>query len=231
MHNADMSVSNQHLINLDINDKLTQFVTKGRLQLLETQAMLAIYYPQIHDNRCPACGFSPDTTSHIMSSCPVFRTMYIDRHDRAVNHLYAQIKRVKSSEGVVVLNNKCVTGQLYCGQHTFDAQHNKPDITIIDHVTQETFIVEVSHPYDLFLEDCYQHKFDKYMPLCLNIQNTGHRCTIIVLVIGALGLVHKRYVSGLQKLGFSKYVAKAIAKYLSLSSMIGSRRVWRRRRR
>ena len=30
MKNADMSVSNQHLVNLDINDKLTQFVTKGR---------------------------------------------------------------------------------------------------------------------------------------------------------------------------------------------------------
>ena len=63
------------------------------------------------------------------------------------------------------------------------------------------------------------------MPLCLNVQNAGHRCTVIVLVIGALGLVHKRYVPGLQKLGFSKPVGKAIAKYLSISSMIGSRRI------
>ena len=193
--------------------------------------MLSIYYPQIHDNRCPACGYSPDTTSHIMSSCPIFKTMYIERHNRAVNHLYTEIRRVKSSEGVVVLNNKCITAQLFCGQDAFDVQHNKPDITIIDHVNKETFLVEVSHPYDLFLEQCYQHKFDRYMPLCLSIQNTGHRCTIIVLVIGALGLVHRRYVSGLQKLGFNKPVSKAIAKYFSISSMIGSRRVWRRRRR
>ncbi len=139
MSHADVSVSNQHLINLDISDKLTQFVKKGRLQLLETQGMLSIYYPQIHDNRCPACGYSPDTTSHIMSSCPIFKTMYIERHDRAVNHLYNEIRRVKSSEGVVVLNNKCITAQLFCGQDAFDVQHNKPDITIIDHGNKETF--------------------------------------------------------------------------------------------
>ena len=48
---------------------------------------------------------------------------------------------MKSSEGVVVLNTKLVTVQLYCGSHEFDAQHNKPDITIIGHVNQETFIV------------------------------------------------------------------------------------------
>ena len=230
MRHADMSCSNQHLINLDISDKLTQFVAKGRLQLLETQAMLAIYYPHIHDKHCPACGFSPDTTSHIMSSCPSFRNMYIERHDRAVNHLFDQIKRVKTSEGIVLLNNKCITGQRF-GTYEFVAEHNKPDITIIDHQNKQTFIIEVSHPYDLFIEDCYKHKFDKYMPLCLDVQGTGHRCTIIVLVIGALGLVHRRYVSGLQRIGFSKTVAKAIAKYLSLSSMIGSRRIWRRRRR
>ena len=156
--------------------------------------------------------------------------MYIERHDRAVNHLFEQIKRVKCSESIVLLNNRVITGQRY-GTDDFAADHNKPDITIIDHNSKETFIIEVSHPYDLFIEECYKHKFDKYMPLCMDVQEAGHRCTIIVLVIGALGLVHRRYVPGLQKLGFSKTVAKAIAKYLSLSSMIGSRRVWRRRRR
>ena len=102
---------------------------------------------------------------------------------------------------------------------------------LIDNEAFMCTIVEVAVPFDAFVNECYQHKFDKYMPLCLNVQNTGHRCSVIVLVIGALGLVHKRYVPGLQKLGFSKPVGKAIAKYLSISSMIGSRRVWRRRRR
>ena len=228
--NADMSVSNQHLVNLDISDKLTQFVTKGRLQLLETQSMLSIYYPNLHNKRCPACDFSPDTTSHIMSSCPAFRNMYIERHDRAVNHLYDQLKRIKGS-CIKILNNKCVSGQLFACNQFNNVQFNKPDITLIDSVNREAFIVEVSHPFDAFINVCYQHKFDKYMPLGLEIQNSGYRCTVIVLVIGALGLVHGRYVSGLIKLGFSKSVAKAIAKYLSISSMIGSRRVWRRRQR
>ena len=216
---------------MDVSDKLVQFIVKGRLQLLETQAMLATYYPTVHDKKCPACGFTPDTTSHVLGSCRAFRTMYIERHDRTVDHIHDQIMKCTGHKHNQILKNKCIIGPMFGAEPFLGIQHNKPDICIIDNRLKECTIVEVSHPYDAFIETCYNHKFDKYMELCLHIQESGYRCTIIVLVIGSLGLVHHRFVSGMCKIGFNKAVAKGIAKYLSISSSIGSRRVWRRRQR
>ena len=49
------------------------------------------------------------------------------------------------------------------------------------------------------------------MPLCLQIQDCDYQCTIIVLVIGSLGLLHRHFVKGLEKAR-----SKAVAKYLSV---------------
>ena len=226
MPHADMSVSNQHLKNLDLSDKLVEFVIKGRLQILETQAMLSTYYPRVHENACPACGFRPDTTSHILCNCPVFRGMYIERHDRTVDLIHQQLSRLPGRH----FQNKIIDGSLFNAE-TFNIPHNKPDIAIINDSAKHAYIIEISNPFDAFINECYDLKFSKYTPLCNSIQNIDYRCTVIVLIIGCLGLVHKRCVKGLQILGMSKARAKALAKYISVSAMIGSRRIWRRRRR
>ena len=58
----------------------------------------------------------------------------------------------------------------------------------------------------------------------------GFNTKVIVLVIGSLGSVHRRVVPGLRMLGLSQRQSKGLARYLSVSVMIGSRRVWARRR-
>ncbi len=228
---SDPVVSNEHLRNIELNDALVKFVCKARLQLLETQSLLSIYYPQKYNNTCPMCGFTPDTASHILSSCQAFRGMYIERHDRSVDHIYDQINNHRLHLNSTVVRNKLVTPQMLNVEQFDNHVLNKPDIFVYDTETKEAFIIEISHPFDAFIQVCYQHKFDKYMPLCLEIQSKGYKCTIIVLIIGSLGFVHKRYISGLCKIGFNSHSAKAISKFLSVSSMIGSRRVWTRRRR
>jgi hypothetical protein len=112
-----------------------------------------------------------------------------------------------------------------------DVVHNKPDMCFVDTQNKEAIIVEISHPFDSFLEVCYQNKFNKYLPLCTAIQAQLYKCTIVVLIVGSLGTVHHRFVPGLIKFGISKTVAKALAKFIGISAMIGSRRVWRCRRR
>jgi hypothetical protein len=132
----------------------------------------------------------------------------------------------------IIKNNKLVTTAMFSiTEFDMTITHNIPDIFMIDHANKVVFIVEVSHPFDAFIETCYQSKFNKYMPLNLVIQGLSYRCQTIVLIIGSLGIVHRHFVPGLVKLGLKKTVAKAIAKFLSISCMIGSRRVWRRRRR
>jgi hypothetical protein len=53
---------------------------------------------------------------------------------------------------------------------------------------------------------------------------------VVVLLVGSLGLVHKRFVSGLNLLGVSPIRrVKGIAKYCSVSATIGSRIIWKQR--
>ena len=83
--------------------------------------------------------------------------------------------------------------------------------------------------YDSFLDLCYREKFAKYMPLCLALEGAGFSTKVIVLVLGSLGHVHRRFITGLQMLGIGTQRAKTLTRYLATSVMIGSRRVWERR--
>ena len=62
---------------------------------------------------------------------------------------------------------------------------SKPDLCIIDQSRSVAFIVEVSNPFDLFIENCYRHKFHKYMPLCLQLSEVGISTRIVVFTIGS----------------------------------------------
>ena len=64
---------------------------------------------------------------------------------------------------------------------------------------KEVALTEISVPFDAHLDICYKNKFNKYFPLSVEINALGYRTQIIVLVIGALGNVHKKFLSGLKK--------------------------------
>ena len=66
-------------------------IVKSRLQLLECNSFLHLYYPQAYQNACPLCNNCSDTVSHILNGCMSFRNMHIRRHDRIVNHIHHQL--------------------------------------------------------------------------------------------------------------------------------------------
>ena len=89
-------------------------------------------------------------------------------------------------------------------ERTFPAiQHNRPDICIIDHASKTCVLAEVAVPFDVFINDCYQSKFDRYLPLCQRINDIGYDCKVVVLIIGSVGNVHSKFVPGLRMLGVS----------------------------
>jgi hypothetical protein len=90
-------------------------------------------------------------------------------------------------------------------------------------------LVEVAVPFDAFVDDCYASKFNRYFPLCQKIADTGYQCRIIVLIVGSLGNLHNRFANGLRLTGICGRRARAIAKYCSVSAMIGSRIIWKQR--
>ncbi len=229
IEHADMSLSNQHLVLLGLSDRLVQFIIKGRLQLLETQGMLTIYYPDIHNKKCPSCNFPTDTTSHVLNGCMTFRQCYIDRHDRSVDHIHDELMKSPLYKEARFFKNKVINHNVIPTLDISELRHTKPDVLVLDDRNKVAFIIEVSHPIDAFFDSCYNTKFEKYMPLSMEITKAGYKCKVVTLIIGSLGYVHKRFVPGLKLLGLNQVRSKAIGRFLSVSSMIGSYRVWRRR--
>ena len=75
----------------------------------------------------------------------------------------------------------------------------KPDICIIDYEMKTVIIIEISTPFDAHIDKCYQSKFDKYFPLSLEISQFDFRVKIVVLIVGSIGSIHKRFITGIQK--------------------------------
>ena len=94
---------------------------------------------------------------------------------------------------------------LICAQNNntaFSNIPNTPDITLVDVSNKELAC------FDLYTDICFNTKLLKYQPLANSITNLGFNCTLIVLVFGSLGHVHKLVLRGLQRCGLTKPNAK-----------------------
>ena len=102
-------------------------------------------------------------------------------------------------------------------------------MVLINNREKSVKLVEVSVPFDPFISNCYQTKFNKYFPISQEINNLGFRTEILVFIVGSLGHVHKRFNSGLSKLNVPNYEINSLSKYCSISAILGSRLVWKMR--
>ena len=93
----------------------------------------------------------------------------------------------------------------------------------------EVFLWEVGCTFDSSLEEAFLTKQVKYQPLVQAIIHLGYKCQLIVFIFGSLGHVHRLVVRGLRIMRLSKCKAKQLVTYCSISSIIGSRAIWRRR--
>jgi hypothetical protein len=227
--NCNHVLSTKFISNLALSDDIVKFIFKSRLQLLECNSLLHKYYPNTYPKTCRLCNNPSDTVSHIMNGCMHFKNIYVARHDRIVAHIRDEIMRLHPH--VDIFCDQPITGDLLNTLSDFQyIHHRKPDLLICDHQTMQAFIIEISCPFDAFINTCYNTKFNIYQPLNQHITlDTPYLCKTIVIIIGSLGSVHKRVTSGLNMLGFSNRQCRAIAKYLSISAAIGSNIVWKKR--
>ena len=223
---VDFRLSNSFLSNHKLSDSLLSFICRGRLQLLQCDSLLHIYYPETYTKSCKICRNPSDTASHILNGCTQFKGLYQERHNRIVNLIFTKV----AARGKEVLKDTVLRPALFDGySESFRHKHTRPDIVVVDRDLRKVIIIEVAIPFDAHIPKCYQGKFEKYFPLALEINQLGFYSEVIVLVVGSLGSVHTKFMSGLQRVGINKTEAKFLAKYCSISAVIGSHRVWRRR--
>ena len=226
---VDRQSSNHFLKNHKLHDDVRSFVLKGRLQLLPCHSLLHVYYPQTYDKRCSLCHHPTETISHSLNGCTRYTGMYQARHNRVVDIL--ENKLASKFCNVTIMKDKILKPCHFDQSSTdsFVSRECRPDIVMIDNENRKVFIIEVSVPFDAHMNLTYRHKFDKYIPLSLEVNNYGYHTQVIVLIVGSLGNVHSRFKSGLKIIGLPKYETNFLANYCSISAILGSRNVWNRR--
>ena len=135
---ADMSCSLGHLTISNLSDNITRFAAKGRIQLLETNAVNNTYFPETYPRHCMLCGFHSDTNSHALNGCAGLRGLYTERHNRCVQLVRAQLEKdvvtdfVEIFDGEVVnqyrrqsCTGKVQTGSLYRRPCTCQGLHRR----------------------------------------------------------------------------------------------------------
>ena len=227
---VDYKLSLCFIQNKNLKDKIKQFAIKSKLQLLECNTLLHTYNQNINKS-CSLCNHPNDTCSHILNGCTKIQSFYIERHNRIVDLIFDKVKYHGAKNNLSYFKEKLLTPSLFMYDESFRFISNaiKPDIVTIDYDLKEVKIIEISTPFDAFIDTTYQSKFDKYFPLTLEISNFGFTAEIIVLIVGSCGTVHKHFVSGLKKCDIPNHDAKFLARYCSISSIIGSYRAWKRR--
>ena len=223
---TDTKSSSAFLSNHTVSDDVRSFVCRGRLQLLQCNSLLHLYYKV--PKSCNLCRHPSETASHILNGCRELKNIYSKRHNRVVDILHTKISSANRTK--YILKDTVLSPDIFSSeQETFTHRNTRPDITMIDKASKTVTLIEVSLPFDAFMNKCYESKFDKYFPLSLEINQFGFTTEVIVLIIGSLGNVHFRFVSGLMKCGLTKRESNSLSKYCSISSVIGSSKVWKTR--
>ena len=169
-----------------------------------------------------------------LNGCHAYKGIYISRHSRIVDLLVKNMLSYMSRSPVKVFTDTRVSPNmfsLYNNQVDIfqNVTANTPDVVVVDEESGEVTILEVGCAFDYSLEETFLAKTLKYQPLKNEIEHLGYNCKLLVFIFGSLGHVHRLVIRGLQMAGIPKPKAKALAKFCSISAIIGSRHIWRRR--
>lgn len=150
--------------NRDICQRLSSlWIQKGKISNVNFRNGLAIQEGQIltktHpankdvNKQCRQCGSAPESISHILTSCPKWRTNWcINRHDAVLRNIYyvlskkAGIRAPHYSERVPNVQ-KAKGFELWWNQpvQTINPiKHNRPDIVFIDYGRKRAQVIEVA---------------------------------------------------------------------------------------
>ena len=103
----------------------------------------------------------------------------------------------------------------------------KPDIVVKN--MNVVYLIDVACPYDLYIENAFLRKKVYYEPLAAEISRSGFTCQILPLIVGSCGIIHRKCLPYLIKLGLPKKQAKGLCKYSCNSNILFARNIWSRR--
>ena len=222
VHNADYLLSQDIFKNIKFADKLVQFWYKLRHNILPCNFTLSKWYDK--DPACELCKYTPESMAHLLNGCAVFSGLYTTRHDKLVNKYSDEIEKYWSK----CIVNKTIATSLPNITLPRSLTSLKPDIVVMN-VSKVVYLIDVACPYDIYLEATFQRKTEYYGELAGEINKAGYKCSVLPLIIGSCGIVHKKCLPSFTKLGVPKRQAKGLCKFSSNSNILFARSIWARR--
>ena len=106
--------------------------------------------------------------------------------------------------------------------------NRKPDIYVINEMSKECILIEISVCYDLYLDYAYEMKV-RYEPLVQCLRRNGYVTNLYVLCFGSLGAIRNNVWKSIKGFIDDKNYVKSVLKWCSISNIIGSNYIWRHR--
>ena len=221
LKNADYLLSQDIFKNIKFADKLIRFWYKLRHNLLPCNFTLSKWYEK--DPKCLLCQYTPESMSHLLNSCQRFSGLYTSRHDKLVHKYAEEISKIWKMCTI----NKTAATSLPSITLSESSKCLKPDIIVKD--TNVVYIIDVACPYDLYIENAFLRKREHYDPLAAEIVRSGYKCQVLPLIVGSCGIIHRKCLPYLIKLGLTKKQSKGLCKYSCNSNILFARNIWSRR--
>ena len=221
--------------------------TEGTILAAQDQALRTNWIKSNVDkenisSKCRMCGEREETIAHIVSECQKLaqREYKSWRHDKvaAVIHWYLCKKfgfecddkyynHIVTRENRVLENDEVLLLWDFSIQTETRIDHKKPDIMLKNKKEKTCQIIDVACPFDTRVKQKEEEKLDHYNELKYQIlkmwKDEVKNVAIIPVVIGALGVVSKRFKSYIAALDFDPGVQP-----LQKACLIGTARIVRK---
>ena len=191
------------------------FVFAAQEQALRTRFFRWAIQKEEVDPNCRVCGKTVESVGHLASGCSgLAQREYRRRHDRMGLRVYWELCRKygvkcadvwykevpdevrKSDDGKVeVWWDRGV-------ETTQKLEHNRPDVTVLDHTSGLWTFVDFAVPWDKNVVVKEEEKLSKYSPLAKEVRKMYRvKTRVVPLIVGCLGVVSGRLAGWLKELG------------------------------
>ena len=211
MENIEQKISQQVYNGLKLSDSLVTFVVRARMNQLPCNQLINMWNKE-HEKRRTLCNHNIESVAHLMSSCRKWKDLYPRRHDRIVSTVSEKIQKSSPASHLFV-NKMAETVFPVLRNEIEEKSSRKPDIIELKENEKECEIIEITVCFDMYMEQSYSGKTDKYKELIRVLEQNVIKAKINVLCFASLGSVHKAVRTCLKKLGLSHEEAKPTMKW------------------
>ena len=188
------------------------------------------------NSNCRYCNKKKEDIFHILASCEYLSaSLYLPvRHDEVGRVLYnALIRKDNPSEEYVLpsqevwLSNNIEIWWDTPVKTTPMVKHNRPDIVLWKKDVNKCFIIDVCIPLDENVKTKEKTKLDRYVALSVGLNRIypTYSYSVILIVLGATGLISNSLVKYVNELGFEKKEVRSLITNMQTKALIGSMRI------